>query len=626
MRFEDQIIAELFDAQPQAVLWFIPIWSGGHNPRIIDFEYGYCNKEAINYTRFTKEEIIGLRVKSTPLLDSEGRKLVFDELLDVFKTGKQISNNYYNAILGKHVKVLRRRIQDGVLTIIQDRTEEYKLIEQLKEKTMQLEEQKTFSNSVLDASLNVIFTCKAIRDQEGKIIDFVYLQINKAYTKMYNLRAEQVVGKTMLSLFPSVKKQGILKLFVQVLETGEPLQREIFYKGDGIQGWYHYVIVKKGADEVVITFADITPQKQAALDNERQKTLLNNIMKHSPIGISVTEMIRDDTGAIIDGRTIIANEAAAEFTMNISTLETDKPFHTQYFFEPAGKWLELSVSKMDDDHLINVFMDITSTKETQLQLEKSLEELKRTNSNLEQFTYAASHDLKEPIRKIRILADRLKAGLGSCLGEKEQLWFSRLENATDRMKLLVDDLLTYSYVNLSPDATEEIDLNDKLRLVQGDLELLIEEKKAKLTVGNLPKIRGFRRQIQQLFQNLIGNALKYSKPDVPPEINISCRIAIGRDTELNLSAEELNKQFYLIEVSDNGIGFEQKDAERMFNVFQRLHANAEYKGTGVGLSIARKVAENHKGFLIAKGEPGKGATFQIFLPVPERFGAMENNF
>jgi signal transduction histidine kinase len=422
-----------------------------------------------------------------------------------------------------------------------------------------------------------------------------------------------------------------------------PLQKEIFYQGEGIQNWYQYVIVKKGEDEVVITFADITPQKQAALDNERQKVLLDNILKHSPTGISVTEVIRDEAGIIIDGRTIIANEAAAEFTgipidvyltktvkeidpkvltsplyqMSISSLQTGKPFHAQYFFEAAGKWLELSVSKLDDDHLINVFMDVTSTKEAQLQLEKSIEELKRTNSNLEQFTYAASHDLKEPIRKIRTFADRLKIGLGSCMNEKEQLWFSRLENATDRMKLLVDDLLTYSYVNLSPDATEVIDLNDKLRLVLGDLELLIEEKHAMITVGYLPKIRGFRRQIQQLFQNLIGNALKYSKPGVPPEIDISCRIIMGRDMELNLSAEELNEEYYLIEVSDNGIGFEQKDAERMFNVFQRLHANTDYKGTGVGLSIARKVAENHKGFLIAKGEPGKGATFQIFLPVTE---------
>jgi PAS domain-containing protein len=190
MQFEDQLIAELFDAQPLAVLWFKPIWSNEQDPHIIDFEYSYCNKEAINYTGFSKEQIIGLRVKSSPLLNPQGRKWVFDELMDVFLTCKQTDSHYYNEVLEKHVKVLRRRIQEGVLTIIQDRTEEYKLIENLEEKTRQLEDEKTFSNSVLDASLNVIFTCKAIRDQAGKIVDFRYLQINKAYTKMFNLSAE----------------------------------------------------------------------------------------------------------------------------------------------------------------------------------------------------------------------------------------------------------------------------------------------------------------------------------------------------------------------------------------------------------------------------------------------------
>lgn len=643
MKFEDQHIKELFDAQPQAVLWFRPVCGDEPERPIIDFEYGYCNKEAINYTGFTKEQIIGLLVKSSPLLDEASRISVFEELLEVFQTGKQVDNHYYNAVLRKHVKVLRRRIQEGVLSIIQDRTEEYKLIEQLKEKTGQLEEEKAFSNSVLDASLNVIFTCKAVYDTVGNIIDFRYLQINRAFSKMFNLSAEQVVGKTMTAIFQSTKEQGVLDLYRQVLQTGEPLQGEHFYSGDGIQSWYHYVIVKKGEDEVVTTFADITPQKQTELEKDRQKTLLNNILKHSPTGISVTEIIRDEEGAIIDGRTIIANEAAAEFIgipfevylgktikevdpnilnsplyqKSIATLQTGKPFHTQYYFEATRKWLELSVSKMDEDHLINVFMDVTSTKETQLQLEKSLEELKRTNSNLEQFTYAASHDLKEPIRKIRTFSDRLKIGLGSRLNEKEQLWLNRLEVAADRMKLLVDDLLAYSYVNLSKDATETIDLNEKLGLVLGDLELLIEEKGARITAGHLPKIKGFRRQLQQLFQNLICNALKYSKPGVTPEIRIDCRTVYGRDTDLNLSSDELNQQYYLIELSDNGIGFAQKDAERIFNVFQRLHVNTEYKGTGVGLSIARKVAENHKGFLLAKGEPGKGATFQIFLPVEE---------
>ena len=148
-----------------------------------------------------------------------------------------------------------------------------------------------------------------------------------------------------------------------------------------------------------------------------------------------------------------------------------------------------------------------------------------------------------------------------------------------------------------------------------DLELEVQEKGAKITVDPLPTVKGNRRQIQQLFQNLISNALKYSKPDTTPEIHFSYRLVKGGEAKPDLPPEECNKQFHLLIVTDNGIGFEQKDAERIFNVFTRLHGNNDYRGTGVGLSIVRKVVENHKGFIWAESEPGKGSAFKIALPV-----------
>ena len=157
-------------------------------------------------------------------------------------------------------------------------------------------------------------------------------------------------------------------------------------------------------------------------------------------------------------------------------------------------------------------------------------------------------------------------------------------------------------------------MNRKLRMVMLDLEVLIEEKGADIQIGELPVIYGYKRQIQQLFQNLVGNALKYSKTGVQPQVLIRAKKVNGAEVPIQLPADKLEKMYHLIEVEDNGIGFEQQYAERIFGMFQRLHGRSEYAGTGVGLSIARKVAENHGGFIWAESTPGEGSTFKVLLP------------
>jgi hypothetical protein len=176
------------------------------------------------------------------------------------------------------------------------------------------------------------------------------------------------------------------------------------------------------------------------------------------------------------------------------------------------------------------------------------------------------------------------------------------------MKQLVDDLLEYAHVNQGISQVEEVDLQLKLEKVLEDLELIIQEKGAVVHWNQLPTVRGNKRQLQQVLQNLISNAIKYHKPGVTPEVWVTTELINGERFQLP------GQQYHLIVVQDNGIGFEQKDAEKIFNVFTRLHSGAEYKGTGVGLSIVRKVVENHKGFLTAEGKPGAGATFKVYLP------------
>ncbi|HYH15159.1 MAG TPA: ATP-binding protein, partial [Flavisolibacter sp.] len=258
--------------------------------------------------------------------------------------------------------------------------------------------------------------------------------------------------------------------------------------------------------------------------------------------------------------------------------------------------------------------DITDLKNAQLQLEKYIEELKRSNRNLEEFAYAASHDLKEPVRKIHFFGERLRTSLADKLSDEEKRYFERMQIASLRMSTLIDDLLTYSEVGQRPRTFEKVDMNQLIAQVLSDLDLEIEQKSATIRVDNLFTINGHHRQLQQAFLNLVANALKYNKPGTPPVITIACRKVSGKEVNAYLTAEEQLQSFYCIVVSDNGIGFDQADAERIFNVFTRLHGMAEYKGTGIGLSIVRKVILNHGGHIKAESEPGKGAAFYVYLP------------
>jgi hypothetical protein len=284
---------------------------------------------------------------------------------------------------------------------------------------------------------------------------------------------------------------------------------------------------------------------------------------------------------------------------------------------------------MDEEHkihrLLGVVQDITEQKtfaetltqqvrERTLELETKNKELERSNANLEEFAHAASHDLKEPIRKIMFFTELLKGQLKEKIEEADTLLFERIETASSRMKALIEDMLHYSHVSHRPPEKEEVDLAEKMRQVLEDLEVEIDQKGAVVTVGQLPHVRGYGRQLQQLFQNLLSNALKYHKPDQSPMISITAQLVKGPEISLPLTELEKALDYYMIEVSDNGIGFDQAYADKIFQVFQRLHARNEYSGTGVGLSIVKKVIENHGGKIQAVSSPGEGAAFKVYLP------------
>ncbi|MGI8892423.1 MAG: sensor histidine kinase, partial [Bacteroidia bacterium] len=279
--------------------------------------------------------------------------------------------------------------------------------------------------------------------------------------------------------------------------------------------------------------------------------------------------------------------------------------------------IEYSTRFMDPSHpgrIFTLIRDVTEQKKAQRELNYKAKELQRSNEELQSFAYAASHDLQEPLRKIISFGDRLNMNYQDQLGETGGDYISRMQNAALRMQQLIDNLLTYTRLSYQPPDLEEIDVNFIVAEVLADMEELINETGAVIEVDDLPRLPVNPIQMRQLFQNLISNALKFRQADVKPYISIRSKIAIGSEIEEPNDFHH-RKKFCRIYINDNGIGFENKYAEKIFFIFQRLHGQQEYRGTGIGLAICKKIAEAHDGLISAYSQPGEGSTFVVTLPL-----------
>jgi len=249
-------------------------------------------------------------------------------------------------------------------------------------------------------------------------------------------------------------------------------------------------------------------------------------------------------------------------------------------------------------------LDITQRKRAETTLVEQADKLARSNAELEQFAYVASHDLQEPLRKIQAFGDRLKTKYEAGLGPEGLDYLTRMQNAAARMQVLIQDLLSLSRVASNSKPFTSVDLGDVVRTVVSDLEMRINDAQGRVEIGTLPVIFGDRGQMAQLFQNLIGNGLKFRKPGEIPVVKIDSR----------LQPLASGAAGWHIAVEDNGIGFDEKYRDRIFQIFQRLHGRNEYEGTGIGLAICRKIVDRHNGSIAAYGTPGQGAKFIIALP------------
>lgn len=418
-----------------------------------------------------------------------------------------------------------------------------------------------------------------------------------------------------------------------------------FRKADGCYAYVHdrgYTLFQDGkAVRMVGAMQDIS-QQVTALARQQQAEQLKFVTDSSFTAMGLYSIVRDPlTGDVIDLRYELVNQMAERMTGKTSEelvgntmlaifpgiglsgvwlqykelAQTGIPLRYQnhYVYEGYDLWYEVQGIR-NGEWVVLSFLDITELKKTQLQFETLNQDLLRSNENLQQFAYIASHDLQEPLRKIQSFGDILKSNFSGELGNGVD-YLERMQAAAARMSILIKDLLNYSRLSTYHDKLAAVSLSTVVARVIDDLDLSIQETKAIIETDTLPTILGDESQLQQLFQNLLSNALKFHKPNVTPFIRVTSQKIAATDLPPTIKPAQWSSAYYRIRISDNGIGFDEQYLNRIFQAFQRLHTRSQYAGTGIGLAICEKVAKNHGGDITAFSHPGEGATFEIYLPV-----------
>lgn len=246
------------------------------------------------------------------------------------------------------------------------------------------------------------------------------------------------------------------------------------------------------------------------------------------------------------------------------------------------------------------------------QLLENIARLETANKDLDLFAFMASHDLQAPLRKIRMFSDRLLAGGTANMSNESRLYLNRIQEVSRRMQELINDILRFSKISAEGQSFEEVDLNLVIQDVVSEMETVVREKNAEIIVDTLPILPASTVLMGPLFSNLVSNALKYTRKNEAPRVRI--RYDEGAAAAA-INGKEPDTRYGRIYIEDNGIGFDQKYAEQIFDMFRRLHSNAEYEGTGIGLALCKKIVDMHRGFISAIGRPGEGAVFIVSLPL-----------
>ncbi|MBI5385299.1 MAG: PAS domain-containing protein [Verrucomicrobia bacterium] len=545
------------------------------------------------------------------------------------------------------VRVTKSPVRDaagevcGLLGVFTDITAE-------RETAEALERQRQMLQALMENVPDRVF----FKDRESR-----FICASRSLVKRQDLASpEDIVGKTDFDFLPEAEARELFEEEQEVMRTGQALAckvQRLSFK-DGSTQWSAVsktpVLDSRGVVTGLIGIShDITDLKRAEEELKRSQAFLESVIQNLPIMVFIKDA---------DLRFVLWNKAGEELTGHSREVflgKTDRDFfppaEAEFFTAKdreamnGGRVVDIPEETLDTPHqgtrilhtkkvpildehgqpryLVGISEDITERKATEEQLKLFAQRLEQSNAELQDFAYVASHDLQEPLRKVRAFGDRLRTKCGPVLGEDGRDYLERMTHAAQRMQTLIDDLLAYSRVSRRSDPFVPVDLNNVVRGVLSDLEARIEQVGGSVIAEPLPILEADPTQMRQLLQNLVGNALKFHRKDVPSVVRIFVREpspatvpAAGRTFARGTKAGR-KRAFCQVCVEDNGIGFDLKYLDRIFAVFQRLHSRQEYEGTGIGLAVCRKIALRHGGDITAQSQPGQGATFIVTLPLQQ---------
>jgi PAS domain S-box-containing protein len=586
-------------------------------------------------------------------LHPEDKERVMKDIHDVIDTGgKQWSSEYrFRKADGSYAIVFDRGYalhnEDGkpfrMLGSMIDITQRKKLEEAA------VESERTLRNMILQSPVAM-----CILRGPSLVVEIA----NKRILEIWGKTAEQVLEIPIFEGSPEIRNQGLEELLQQVYTTGESFianERPVMLLRNGTLETTYLNFVYDPLREVdgiitgvMVVANEVTEQVKARKKMEEQNSELEFVLDFMPQMVWHT---------LADGTADFFNQVYLDYTgLSLSQLigkgwlrilhpddshRTEKTWqeainggisyeveHRIRRHDGAYRWfLTRGIPLKNENGAVEKWYgtttDIQEHKTTAELLENRVEErtrelleannnLRRINAELEQFTYVSHHDLQEPLRKIQIFTEMVRSDRQNKFTETSQQRLERITAAAQRMSTALSDVLNFASLN-KEEQPATVNLEEVLATVQADLELVIAEKKATVTVESMPAIRAVPRQMHQLFYNLVNNALKFSKPEVPPVISVTGR-ALPRQLIVEQPDLDTSKHYYEITVKDNGIGFEPDYANKIFLMFQRLHNKDAYSGTGIGLALARKVVLKNGGKIWAESSVGKGATFKVLLP------------
>ncbi|MGE5497952.1 MAG: PAS domain S-box protein [Syntrophothermus sp.] len=498
-------------------------------------------------------------------------------------------------------------------------------IERRKKTEEELLDYKHRYSALFNNKTMCIVHCRIITNEQGEPVDFVTLQVNDAYESITGFKKEDVEGKRILELVPNIRSFPFdyIGNFGNVALNGGELNCEVL--SQITKRWYSYYVYSPKRGEFTLIFLDVTERKELEISLSELKENLLEAQKLAKLG-SYQIYVQS-------GKMLWTNELfhilGLEHLKEAPDLEKLKkmihPDDLDKTVKKIQRIIENKVTEHDEYRIVlkdnsikyihtvchptvndsgevemitGTVMDITERKLAELESRKTFEELKRSNKELEQFAYVASHDLQEPLRMVSNYVKLLSEKYGDKLDEKAKGFIHFAVDGASRMNRLIKDLLMFSRLTTQANPFEQVDLNLVLSEIFQDLKLLISERKVNIIFNQLPAVFADKVQMWQLFKNLILNGIKFNVSERP---------------EIQIKAKRNGKQ-WLFSITDNGIGIEKEYFDRIFMIFQRLHEREKYPGTGIGLAICQKIVERHGGLIWVESETGKGSTFHFTLP------------